>query len=152
MSTGSAAAIKKIKSWKGLKEGPAVDKAIINPWNKVMKRNCKSKTTPWCAITVASCFIQIGKSAVTGYSKSAGCKQQKAYYVKYKRFIKKGQRPAAGYVIFLNDCKHEGLVTSTSANGTGKYIAGNTSDMVKECSFNWKTAKNVVGYGKPLYK
>ena len=152
MSTGAAAAIKKIKSWKGLKEGPAVDKAIINPWNKVMKRNCKSKTTPWCAITVASCFIQIGKSAVTGYSKSAGCKQQKAYYVKYKRFIKKGARPAAGYVIFLNDCKHEGLVTSTSANGTGKYIAGNTSDMVKECSFNWKTAKNVVGYGKPNYK
>ena len=152
MSTGSAAAIKKIKSWKGLKEGPAVDKAIINPWNKVMKRNCKSKTTPWCAITVASCFIQIGKSAVTGYSKSAGCKQQKAYYVKYKRFIKKGIRPAAGYVIFLNDCKHEGIVTSTSANGTGKYIAGNTSNMVKECSFNWKTAKNVVGYGKPNYK
>ena len=76
MSKGSAAAIKKIKSWVGLKEGPAVDKAIINPWNKVMKRNCKSKTTPWCAITAASCFIQIGKLAVTGYSKSAGCKQQ----------------------------------------------------------------------------
>lgn len=152
MSTGSVAAIKKIKSWKGLKEGPAVDKAIINPWNKVMKRSVKSKTTPWCSITVASCFIQIGKSAVTGYSKSAGCKQQKAYYVKYKRFIKKGQRPAAGYVIFLNDCKHEGLVTSTSANGSGKYVAGNTSNMVKECSFNWKTAKNVVGYGKPNYK
>ena len=152
MSTGAAEAIKKIKSWKGLKEGPAVDKAIINPWNKVMKRNVKSKYTPWCAITVSSCFIQVGKSAVTGYSKSAGCKQQKAYYVKYKRFINKGQRPAAGYVIFLNDCKHEGLVTSTSANGTGKYIAGNTSNMVKECSFNWKTAKNVVGYGKPLYK
>lgn len=152
MSTGSAAAIKKIKSWKGLKEGPAVDKAIINPWNKVMKRSVKSKITPWCAITVASCFIQAGKSAVTGYSKSAGCKQQKAYYVKYKRFIKKGQRPAAGYVIFLNDCKHEGIVTSTSANGRSKYVAGNTSNMVKECSFNWKTAKNVVGYGKPKYK
>ena len=152
MSTGAAAAIKKIKSWKGLKEGPAVDKAIMKAWNTAMHRSCKSKITPWCAITVASCFIQIGKSAVTGYSKSAGCKQQKAYYVKYKRFIKKGQRPAAGYVIFLNDCKHEGLVTSTSANGTGKYIAGNTSNMVKECSFNWKTAKNVVGYGKPNYK
>ena len=116
MSTGAAVAIKKIKSWKGLKEGPAVDKAIINPWNKVMKRNVKSKYTPWCAITVASCFIQVGKSAVTGYSKSAGCKQQKSYYVKYKRFIKKGQRPAAGYVIFLNDFKHEGLVTSCQSS------------------------------------
>lgn len=145
-------AIQLIKSWKGLKEGPVVDKKIINPWNKVVGRSVKSKTTPWCAITVSSCFIQCGKSVVTGYSKSAGCKQQKSYYVKYKRFIKKGQRPAAGYVIFLNDCKHEGLVISTSANGIGKYIAGNTSDMVKECSFNWKTAKNVVGYGKPNYK
>ena len=145
-------AIQLIKSWKGLKEGPVVDKKIINPWNKVVGRSVKSKTTPWCAITVSSCFIQCGKSVVTGYSKSAGCKQQKSYYVKYKRFIKKGQRPAAGYVIFLNDCKHEGLVISTSANGIGKYIAGNTSDMVKECCFNWKTAKNVVGYGKPNYK
>lgn len=152
MSTGSSAAIKKIKSWKGLKEGPAVDKAIINPWNKVMKRSVKSKYTPWCAITVASLFIQIGSKAVTGYSKSAAVKTQKAYYVKYKRFLAKGKRPAAGYVIFLNSCKHEGLVTSTSANGTGKYIAGNTSNMVKECSFNWKTAKNVVGYGIPKYK
>lgn len=144
--------INKLRSWKGLKEGPAVDKAIINPWNKAMKRNCKSKTTPWCAITAASCFIQVGKKVVTGYSRSAGCKQQKAYYVKYKRYIKKGERPAAGYIIFLNSCKHEGIVTSTSANGSGKYIAGNTDNMVKECSFNWKTAKNVVGYGKPIYK
>ena len=33
MSTGSAAAIKKIKSWLGLKEGPEVDRIILKTYN-----------------------------------------------------------------------------------------------------------------------
>ena len=143
-------AIKKIKSWIGLKEGPAVDKSIIDPWNKVTGCKATSKKNPWCAITVASCFIQIKAS---GYSKSATCKNQKAYYKKYNRWLAKGQRPAAGYVIFVTG--HEGIVTSTSYDGIGKFTSGNCSNMVKECSFNWKKgtwgSKKVEGYGIPKY-
>ena len=141
-------AINKINSWIGLKEGPKVDKTIINPWNKVMKRSVKSKTTPWCAITVSSCFIQVKAS---GYSKSAACRTQREYYKAHKRWIAKGQRPAAGYVIFLKG--HEGLVVRTSASGTSYYVAGNTSNAVKKCSFNWKKpGTKILGYGKPIYK
>ena len=148
MSTKSHAVIVLMKSWKGLKEGPVVDKKIIDPWNKVMHRSVKSKSTPWCAITVASCYIQC---KLSGFSKSAGVKQQMAYYKKYKRFIARGKRPAGGDVIFLTG--HEGIVTSTSYTGAGKYIAGNTSNMVKECSFNWKKpASSIKGYGRPIYK
>lgn len=141
-------AINKINSWIGLKEGPQVDKVIMNPWNKAMDRHCKSKTTKWCAITVASLFIQI---KALGYSKSAACKTQRAYYKRNKRWINKGTRPAAGYIVFLKG--HEGLVTSTSASGTSYYVAGNTSNAVKKCSFNWKKpGTKILGYGKPIYK
>ena len=33
MSKGSSAAIKKIKSWVGLKEGPEVDRVILKTYN-----------------------------------------------------------------------------------------------------------------------
>ena len=141
-------AIDKISSWIGIKEGPKCDRVIINKWNKVMHRSVKSASTLWCAITVASCFIQVKAS---GYSKSAACKTQREYYKAHKRWIAKGQRPAAGYVIFLKG--HEGLVVSTSASGKSYYVAGNTSNAVRKCSFNWKNpGTKILGYGKPIYK
>ena len=54
MSKGSAAAIKKIKSWLGLKEGPEVDRIILKTYNNYFGCNRKSKTWPWCAATIAS--------------------------------------------------------------------------------------------------
>ena len=146
----SAQAVKKFKSWLGLKEGPVVDKAIINPWNKATGCHAKSKTNPWCAIAVASDLIQV---KAKGYSKSATCKNQKAYYKKYKRWIAAGQRPKVGDVIFVTG--HEGMVTSTSAKGNSRYISGNSLNKVRYSSFNWKTkkagSKKISGYGRPKY-
>lgn len=149
----AAQCVKLWKSWKGLKEGPAVDKAIIDPWNRATgcKPPAKSKKNPWCAIAVASNLIQI-KGA--GYSKSATCKNQKAYYKKNKRWIAAGQRPHVGDVIFITG--HEGTVTSTSVNGKGTYYSGNSLNMVRAASFNWKTkkagTKSIQGYGRPIWK
>ena len=146
-------AINKAKSFIGIKEGPVCDKKIIDPWNKATgcEPPAKSKKNPWCAIFTASVFIQVKAS---GYSKSATCKNQKAYYKKNKRWRNKGERPQAGEVIFVTG--HEGIVTSTSYNGTGKFTSGNCSNMVKETSFNWKKgtwgSKKVEGYGIPKYK
>ena len=149
--TKAATVKKKWTSWNGLKEGPAVDKAIIDPWNKATGCSAKSTKNPWCAIAVASAFIQ---TKCSGYSRSATCKNQKAYYKNAGRWKAKGKRPNVGDVIFVTG--HVGFVTSTSTNGTGKFISGNCSNMVKVTSFNWKKAtwgtKKVEGYGYPIYK
>ena len=147
----AAQCVKKWKSWRGLKEGPAVDKAIIDPWNKATGCHAKSKKNPWCAIAVASCLIQIHGS---GYSKSSTCKSQKAYYKRHKRYIPAGERPHVGDVIFITG--HEGTVTSTSRNGKATYYSGNSMNMVLPASFNWKTRKagkkSIQGYGRPIWK
>lgn len=154
MSTGSAAAVKKIKSWVGLKEGPEVDRVILKTYNDYFGTHRKSKTWPWCAATIASLLMQLGK-LVSGYSRSGACKTQRAYYKKYKRWIEAGVRPAAGDIIFLSG--HEGLVTSTSYTGTSYYVSGNSLNKVRTSKFNWKKAKTasgkkILGYGRPKYK
>ena len=154
MSKGSAAAIKKIKSWVGLPEGPKVDRIILKTYNDYFGCNRKSKTWPWCAATIASLLMQLGK-LVSGYSRSGACKTQRAYYKKYKRWIPTGTRPQGGDVIFLSG--HEGLVTSTSYTGTSYYVSGNSLNKVRTSKFNWKTGKTVsgkkiLGYGRPKYK
>ena len=154
MSKGSAAAIKKIKLWVGLKEGPEVDLVILKTYNDYFGCNRKSKTWPWCAATIASLFMQLGK-LVSGYSRSGACKTQRNYYKKYKRWIPAGQRPYGGDVIFLSG--HEGLVTSTSYTGTSYYVSGNSLNKVRTTKFNWKTGKTasgkkILGYGRPKYK
>ena len=154
MSTGSAAAIKKIKSWLGLKEGPEVDRIILKIYNDYFGCHRKSKTWPWCAATIASLLMQLGK-LVSGYSRSGSCKTQRAYYKKYKRWIPPGQRPQAGDIIFITG--HEGLVTSTSYTGTAYFVSGNSLNAVRTSKFDWKKAKTsggkkVLGYGRPKYK
>lgn len=154
MSKGSAAAIKKIKSWVGLKEGPEVDRVILKTYNNYFGCNRKSKNWPWCAATIASLFMQLGK-LVSGYSRSGACKTQRNYYKKYKRWIPVGTRPQGGDVIFLSG--HEGLVTSTSYTGTSYYVSGNCANAVRITKFNWKTGKTaggkkILGYGRPKYK
>ena len=154
MSKGSAAAIKKIKSWLGLKEGPEVDRVILKTYNDYFGCNRKSKNWPWCAATIASLFMQLGK-LVSGYSRSGSCKTQRAYYKKYKRWISAGQRPAAGDIIFITG--HEGLVTSTSYTGTSYYVSGNSLNAVRTSKINWKkgktaSGKKILGYGRPKYK
>lgn len=154
MSKGSSAAIKKIKSWVGLKEGPEVDRVILKTYNNYFGCNRKSKTWPWCAATIASLLMQLGK-LVSGYSRSGACKTQRAYYKNHKRWIPAGQRPAAGDIIFLSG--HEGLVTSTSYTGTSYYVSGNSGNAVLTSKFNWKKAKTaggkkILGYGRPKYK
>lgn len=143
-------AIDKAKSWNGIKEGPEADRIIIDPWNKKTGCHAKSKTTAWCAIFIASLLLQI-KAA--GYSLSAYCKTQRAYYKRNKRWIDPPNRPAAGYIIFITG--HEGIVTSTSYNGTGKYTSGNSANKVRTLPFNWKTGKagkkKILGYGIPKY-
>ena len=147
----AAQAVKKFKSWNGLKEGTAVDKAIIDPWNDSTGCHATSKKNPWCAIAYASCLIQVHGS---GYSKSSTCKNQKAYYKKNGRWHEAGERPHLGDCIFITG--HEGMVISTSPNGAAKYISGNSMNMVRISSFNWKKkkagTKKIVGYGRPIWK
>ena len=146
----AAAAVKKFKSWKGLKEGPEVDRVIINPWNRATGCHAKSKKNPWCGIAAASCLIQV---KAKGYSKSATCKNQKAYYKKNKRWNPAGEKPLPGDIIFITG--HEGMVTSVSASGKGTYYSGNCKNSVLPSSFNWKTKKSgkksIQGYGRPKY-
>lgn len=154
MSKGSSAAIKKIRSWVGLKEGPEVDRVILKTYNDYFGCHRKSKSWPWCAATIASLLMQLGL-LVSGYSKSGACKTQRAYYKKYKRWIPAGTRPAAGDIIFLSG--HEGLVTSTSYTGAASYVSGNSGNAVRISKFNWKKAKTasgkkILGYGRPKYK
>lgn len=143
-------AINKAKSFIGIKEGKKCDLLIIDPWNKVTGCNAKSTKNPWCSIFVASVLIQI---KANGFSKAATCKNQKSYYKKNKRWLEKGQRPAAGYIIFVEG--HEGIVTSTSYTGSGKFTSGNCKNAVRDTSFNWKKglwgSKKVEGYGIPKY-
>ena len=154
MSKGSSAAIKKIRSWVGLKEGPEVDRIILKTYNDYFGTHRKSKSWPWCAATIASLLMQLGL-LVSGYSKSGACKTQREYYKKHKRWIPAGTRPAAGDIIFLSG--HEGLVTSTSYTGAASYVSGNSGNAVRTSKFNWKKAKTasgkkILGYGRPKYK
>lgn len=143
--------INKANSLVGVKEGAQADKLVIAPWNRATGCHASSKKNPWCAIFVASVLIQIkGK----GYSKSATCKNQKAYYKKNKRWREAGTRPNNGEVIFITG--HEGIVVYTKADGTGYYDSGNCANAVRKSKFNWKTKKTaskkkIQGYGKPLY-
>ena len=133
MSKGSSAAIKKIRSWVGLKEGPEVDRVILKTYNDYFGCNRKSKTWPWCAATIASLLMQLG-ILVSSYSRSGACKTQREYYKKHKRWIPAGTRPAAGDIIFLSG--HEGLVTSTSYTGAASYVSGNSGNAVRISKLN----------------
>ena len=152
MSAAIQATIKKLKSWVGLKEGPEVDRKILKTYNDYFGCHRKSKSWPWCAATIASLLMQMGKR-VSGYSKSGACKTQRNYYKKYKRWIPAGTRPKTGDIIFITG--HEGMVITTSSTGSGRYISGNSLNRVRYSSFNWKTKKagkkKILGYGRPKY-
>ena len=154
MSKGSSAAIKKIRSWVGLKEGPEVDMVILKTYNDYFGCHRKSKSWPWFAATIASLLMHL-VILVSGYSRSGACKTQREYYKKYKRWIPAGTRPAAGDIIFLSG--HEGLVTSTSYTGAAFYVSGNSGNAVRTSKFNWKkgktaSGKKILGYCRPKYK
>lgn len=157
MATAEQARLK-YKSWAGLKEGPAVDKAIINPWNKKTGEHRKSKATKWCAIADASCLLQVG---VKTLCLSAGCKQQMQWYKARKRWKPKGTKPQVGWLVFFdfkNDGKgnptHCGFITSVDykKKGYSYSIEGNKSNKVGYRHFNYKTYKYIVGYAVPYYK
>ena len=166
MANGTEAEARSLfKSWNGLKEGPAVDKAIINAWNKRQGRSVKSKSTPWCAISVASCLIQSGVS--TGTSKgsaciSAGCTQQMNYYKSKKRWKSKTTKPQAGWIVYYNfkggtsTATHCGMVTSVDYKKKGYMyvIEGNKNDKVgyRHVKYGKNVYKYVLGYGVPYYK
>lgn len=157
----SAQARTLFKSWNGLKEGPEVDKKIINPWSKKTgRKGVKSKTTPWCAIATASCLIQIG---VTKLSTSAGCKQQMSWYKGKGKFKKRGVKPQVGWLVFY-DFKgkgtptHMGLVTSVNYKRSGYcyVIEGNKKLKDGKDGVGYRhisyTSKNILGFGVPYYK
>lgn len=142
-----------MKKWRSMpcteKNGNA-DRYIISPWNKKCGRHISSKTTPWCAVTVASCLLQI---KATGYSLSAACSTQRTYFKAHKRWIAAGNKPKRGDVMFITG--HEGIITCVRSNGTGAYISGNSSNAVRLGTFNWKSkkcgSKKILGYGRPKY-
>ena len=150
MATASQAK-KKFESWRGYSESNGkADRYIIRPWNKATGCHATAKKNPWCAISVASCLIQI---KAKGYSKSSTCAGQKKYFKKYKRFIAAGNKPKIGDIIFVTG--HEGIVTAVYENGKATYYSGNCKNSVLPSSFNWKTkksgSKNIQGYGRPKY-
>lgn len=166
MANGTEAEARKLfKSWNGIKEGAECDKKIISAWNKRQGRSVKSKTTPWCAIAVASALIQSGVS--TGTSKgsaciSAGCTQQMNYYKSKKRWKSKTTKPQAGWIVYYNfkggtsTATHCGMVTSTDYKTKGYMyvIEGNKNDKVgyRHVKYGKNVYKYVLGYGVPYYK
>lgn len=166
MANGTEAEARKLfKSWNGIKEGAECDKKIISAWNKRTGRSVKSKTTPWCAISVASCLIQAG--VTTGTSKnsagiSAGCTQQMNFYKSKKRWKSKTTKPQAGWIVYYNfkggtsTATHCGMVTSTDYKKKGYMyvIEGNKDDKVgyRHCRYGKNVYKYVLGYGVPYYK
>ena len=155
----SAQARTLFKSWNGLKEGPEVDKKIINPWSKKTgRKGVKSKTVPWCAISCASCLIQIG---VKKLSTSAACTTQLKWYRSKKRFKSRGTKPSVGDLVFYNFhekksqnvSSHMGMVTSVEAKKKGYIyvIEGNKNNKVGYRHISYKSA-SIIGFGKPYYK
>ena len=141
----AAQARTKFKSWNGLNETTTYKQTqakIINPWNKKMGRKVSCKTTPWCAIALSSCLMQVG---VKTMCYSAGCKQQLAYYKSKKRFKTKGRK--VGDIIFIGTNgkpTHIGLITSSKY-----YISGNINNKVGYAKLS--NAK-IIGYATPFYK
>ena len=151
----AAQARTKFKSWEGYSESNGkAQKYIVNPWNKKtgMKKNCK--TTPWCAITTASCLLQIG---VKKLSTSAGCTQQMKWYKSKKRWKNRGVTPQTGWLVFY-DFKgngkptHTGMITSVNNKKKGYIyvIEGNKGNKVgyRHISYN---SKSILGFGVPYY-
>ena len=152
----AAQARDKFKSWNGYSESNGkAQKYIIQPWNKKTGRSVNCKTTPWCAITTASCLIQIG---VTKLSTSAGCTQQMSWYKSKKRWKNRGVKPQVGWLVFY-DFKgkgkptHTGMITSVNYKKKGYIyvIEGNKDNKVGYRHISY-TSKNILGFGLPYYK
>ena len=142
----AAQARAKFKSWNGLNETTKYKQTqskIIIPWRKKVNRpNVTCKNTPWCAIALSSCLMQVG---VKTMSYSAGCKQQLAFYKSKKRFKTKGRK--TGDIIFIGTNgkpSHIGLITSSKY-----YISGNCSNSVK---YSKLAGAKIIGYATPFYK
>lgn len=160
MAANVTSAVRKIKSWHGYSESNGkAQKYIINPWNKKVGRKVNCKSTPWCAITTASCLLQIG---VTKLSTSAGCTQQMQWYKSHKRWKARGVTPKAGWLVFYHFKQkngkrsskpgHTGLVTSVNAK-TGYMVVeeGNKSNAVGTRKIKFKSL-DVLGFAVPYYK
>ena len=150
----------KFKSWNGLKEGVQVDRAIVNPYNRLTHRHLSSKTTAWCAIACVEAQVQGGIQKSKVY-KSSGCSQQMAWFKKKKRFKKRGVKPQASWLVFYNFKKtkkagvstHMGMVTSTDTKKKGYMyvIEGNKNNKVAYRHISY-SSKDIIGYGIPYYK
>lgn len=160
MATGASKAVSKIKSWLNYSEANGKAQTyIMKPYNKLMGCNLNVKSTPWCQITIVSCFYQTS-SVKAGYCKSAGCTQAMKAYKKAKRFNKKGATPAVGDQVFYDFKKkgkgnptHTGLVVSVDTKKhTCKVYEGNKSNKVGYRTFNYLTYTYLIGFGKPQYK
>lgn len=156
----AAQARDKFKSWNGYSEANGkAQKYIVQPWNKKVGRKVNCKTTPWCAITTASCLLQVG---VKKLSTSAGCTQQMQWYKAKKRWKSqawvKNHKPQVGWLVFY-DFKgkgkptHTGMITSVDykKKGFAYAIEGNKSNKVGYRQFNYKTYKYILGYAIPYY-
>ena len=152
----AAQARDKFKSWNGYSESNGkAQKYIVQPWNKKTGRSVNCKTTPWCAITTASCLIQVG---VTKLSTSAGCTQQMDWYKSKKRWKNRGVKPQVGWLVFY-DFKgkgkptHTGMITSVNYKKKGYIyvIEGNKNNKVGYRHISY-TSKNILGFGLPYYK
>lgn len=144
MST-AAQARKLFKSWNGLNESTKykqTQEKIIIPWRKKANRpNVTCRNTPWCAIAVSSCLLQLKINSC----QSAGCKQQLAWYKARKRFKKTGRK--TGDLVFIGTNgkpTHIGLITSSKY-----YISGNCDNRVK---YSKLAGAKIIGYATPYYK
>ena len=156
-SAYAVACVKKAKSWNGLKEGAPVDKAIMAAWNKAVHRNAKSKTTPWCEITISSDFIQT-KCIKGSYYCGAGCTQAMKWYKNKRRFKKRGTKVKVSWQVFYNfknpksttRSTHTGIVVATN----GKYIIVQEGNHKNKCARRTilYNSKYIVGFDIPCYK
>lgn len=111
----------------------------------------------WCAIFVCWAVLNVAKSAsraeyvlcTPAHSCAAGVKWLWKYFKSKSRTTKTAGK---GYVIFLNDLGHVGLVYKVDSSYV-YYVAGNEGSghgQVKKHKI-LKTNKSIYGYGRPRY-
>ena len=148
---GSGAMIEVARSQVGIRE-ISENQVVFNDWyyGRTVNGNY-----PWCAAFVSWCADQCGLIDSGNMIKAASC----STIVKWLRENRQWHRsqdivPEPGMLIFIDwkcdgDADHIGIVDYVDGDRVHT-IEGNSSDMVKECSYSL-TDSRIFGYGSISY-
>ena len=161
MGAGATACCKKFASWNGYTEKDGrVQKYIMRDYNKRTHRHLNCKTTKWCQI--AAIEAQLQSSSVKRAYITSGCKHSTAWYVKNKRWKKRGTKPVVGWQVFYTFKNKKGKRSSIPGHtgviygikGAYMYVREGNMGAVGRVGgrkIKWNSL-DVQGFGVPYYK